>query len=106
MRVQKSSTFTTREKDIVWSNKNAFVSTKTTGHYFPSVLYVFVVSDQFPSSDCHNGEKRSTVGFLQCLSPVTEPEYMNAFSALKILKSIHHGQGIFAERSRCCPGGP
>lgn len=72
-----------------------------------SYLYcVFVVSDQSPFSDCHNGEKRSAVGFLQCLFPLTEPEYMKAFSALKMLESIHHGQGIFAERSRCCPGGP
>lgn len=88
----------------MWSTKDAFVSTKTTGYYFLSILYVFVVSDQFPSSDCHNGEKRSTVkrstvGFLQCLSPLTEPEYMKAFSAVKILESIYHGQGIFAERS-------
>lgn len=106
LRVQKSSTFAPREKDTVWSSKNAFVSTKTTGYYFLSILNVFVVSDQFPSSDCHSVEKRSTVGFLQCLSPLTEPEYMKAFSAVKILESIHHGQGIFAERSRCCPGGP
>lgn len=50
LRVQKSSTFAPREKDTVWSSKNAFVSTKTTGYYFLSILYVFVVSDQFPSS--------------------------------------------------------
>lgn len=99
MRVQKSSTFATREKDIVWSGKTAFVSTETTGHDFLSILYVLVVSDQSPSADCHNGEKRSVVGFLQGLFPLTEPEDMKAFSAVKILESIHHGQGIFAERS-------
>lgn len=102
----KVSTFATREKDIVWSSKNAFVSRETTGHDFPSTLYVLVVSDQSPSSDCHNGEKRSAGGFLQCLFPLTEPEYMKAFSSVKILESIRHGQDIFAERSRCCRGGP
>lgn len=78
-------------KRRVWSNKNTFVSTKTAGYYFLSLLYVFAVSGQSPSSDRHNGEKRSAVGFLQRLSPLTEPEYMKAFSAVKILESIHHG---------------
>lgn len=64
LRVQKSSTFATREENVVWSNKNAFAPTKTTGCYFLPILYGFLVSAQPPLLHCNRDEKRSTVGFL------------------------------------------
>lgn len=79
---------------MLWSSKKGICPNKE--HRVLSPIYTVWVPCVWPASPPLTVmvmRKDQQTGFLWCLSPLTEPEYMKTFSAVKTPESIHHGQG-------------